>query len=264
MMERGRAKKKRARDAGLRTDIQEAIEQAWPDDIVEMCDPEESYFWEVRLELAAAFRRLRHVTVHEREAESEPAWFDGSDEDDDLPAEQENPRSYHLFFVAPEGDDFTFTSEMESIGEPIFNEEGEEEGYDEPDFPGGIVPGKGTTGWAVAVSLVAPFAVITLSGRTFYDDGFISEPSMDPGFTDTGERFDAEAEFKKHKGDKAFGKLLKLRGRIHDILAKYKVEVLPEGEWRKPVPWLRADPEVHVSFSGEPVRVLDAFFFEGI
>jgi hypothetical protein len=40
--------------------------------------------------------------------------------------------------------------------------------------------------------------------------------------------------------------------------------VLPEVEWRKPVPWLRADEEVLVGTMAEPLRVLDALFFEGL
>jgi hypothetical protein len=36
--------------------------------------------------------------------------------------------------------------------------------------------------------------------------------------------------------------------------------VLPEAEWRNPVPWLRADEAVFVGTMGEPVRVLDALF----
>ena len=47
-----------------------------------------------------------------------------------------------------------------------------------------------------------------------------------------------------------------------EVRAEAVVE-LPEEEWRKPVPSLRADEEVLVGTTGEPVRVLDALFFEG-
>ena len=68
----------------------------------------------------------------------------------------------------------------------------------------------------------------------------------------------------KSKGEQAFEILLKLRARICDILSRYGIAVLPEEEWRRPVPWLRADEEVLVGTTGEPIRVLDALFFEGL
>jgi len=51
-------------------------------------------------------------------------------------------------------------------------------------------------------------------------------------------RIDPEAEFRKFKGEQAFEILLKLRGRICDILSRYGIAVMPEEEWRKPIPWL--------------------------
>lgn len=84
------------------------------------------------------------------------------------------------------------------------------------------------------------------------------------GFTEMRQRIEPEAEFREFKGERAFGILLKLRGRICDILGRYGIGVLPEEEWRKPAPWLRADEEILVSTTGEPVRVLDALFFEGL
>lgn len=97
-----------------------------------------------------------------------------------------------------------------------------------------------------------------------FEDGSFSEPTLESqGFTETGQRMDPEAEFLKLKGEHAFQILLKLRGRICDILKKHGIGVLPETEWRKPVPWLQADEDVFVGTAGEPVRVLDALFFEG-
>ncbi len=146
---------------------------------------------------------------------------------------------------------------MESVADIGEEEEGEME------WPMGAVAGTGRTGWSVAVSLLAPFAVITLSDIEIFEDGTTFEPSIESqGFTATGQRIDPEAEFRKFKGEQAFAILLELRGRICDILDRYRIGVLPEEEWRKPVPWLRADEEVFVGNEGEPVRVLDALFFE--
>jgi hypothetical protein len=115
------------------------------------------------------------------------------------------------------------------------------------------------------VSLLAPFAVITLSGMETFEDGSSSEPTLESNaFTETGQRVDPEAEFLKFKGEQSFQILLKLRGRICDIPGKHGIVVLPEAEWHKPVPWLRADEDVLAGTAGEPVRVLDGLFFEGL
>jgi hypothetical protein len=253
--------KKRNPGADLRQDVREAIERAWPDGVVEMAfDSDESYFRDVYPKLGAAIQRLKGARlVHEREPEGRPVWFDHSDPEEDPPDDRERSRSYHLFFVCPEGKAFTYETEIERLAD-LDEEEG---GGNE--LPMEAVAGNGRTGWSVAVSLLAPFAVITLSDMETFEDGSISEPSIESrGFTETWERIDPEAEFRKFKGEQAFEILLKLRGRICGILDRYGIGVIPEEEWGKPVPWLRADEEVLVGTMGEPVRVLDAFFFEGL
>jgi hypothetical protein len=247
--------------ADLRKDVWEAIQRAWPDGVVEMgFDSGESYFCDVHSKLGAAIRRIKGAQLlHEREPKGRLVWFDHSDPEEDPSDDHERSRSYHLFFVCPEGEPFTYATEMESLAEPG------EEGEGENELPTVTVAGNGRTGWSVAVSLLAPFAVITLSDMEVFEDGSTSQPSIEShGFTETWERIDPEAEFRKLKGERAFGILLKLRGRVCDILDRYGIGVLPEEEWRKPVPWLRADEEVLVSTTGEPVRVLDALFFEGL
>jgi hypothetical protein len=237
--------------ADLRDDVREAIERPWPNGLVEMAfDSDESYFWDVYPKLGAGIQRLRGASlVHEREPEGGPVWFDDSDLEDDPPDEQEHSRSYHLFFVCLEGKAFTYETEVESLAE----------------LGQKVVAGTGRTGWSVAVSLLAPFAVITLSDMVTFEDGSISEPAIESmGFIETGQRIDPQAEFKKFKGDQAFELLLKLRGQICGILNRYGIGALPEEEWREPVPWLRAGEEVFAGTGGEPVRVLDALFFEGL
>ncbi len=251
--------RKRNPDAGLREDAREAVDRAWPEGVVDMAfDADESYFWDVYPKLAAAVQRIKGARlVHEREPEGGPVWFDHSDPEEEPPDDQERSRSYHLFFVCPEGQAFVYETEMQSLGGL-----GED---DENEWPMETVTGTGRTGWSVAVSLLAPFAVITLSDMETFEDGCTSEPSIESlGFTDMGQRIDPEAEFRKFKGEPAFEVLLKLRGRICDILSRYGIGILPEEEWRKPVPWLRADDEVLVGTAGEPIRVLDALFFEGL
>jgi len=259
---RRRTTTRRNPGSDLREDVREAIERAWPDGVVEMAiDSEESWFRDVYPKLASAIRRIKGAHLaHERESEPLPVWFDHSDDDEYPPDDPEPSRSYHLFFVCPEGDAFHYETEIEGIAEPHWD--GDE---DESELPGETVAGSGRTGLAVAVSLIAPFAVINLSDMETYEDGSFSEPTIESHrFSETGQRIDPEAEFLKSEGDRAFQTLLKLRGRICDILDKQGIDVLSAAEWSKPVPELRADEEVFAGAAGEPVRVLDALFFEGL
>jgi hypothetical protein len=250
-------------DAGLREDVRQAIEGAFPDDVVEMPSPYgESWFHEVETKLG---RDLRHIQGVGFFYEHGPEGLPLSDyrEDDDLPAESQHSRSYHLFFVSPAGDQFVFTSETEDYMEP---DDHDEESMAEPEYATVPVAGQGRVGWAVGVSLMAPFAVITLGEMTTFDNGTVSEPSLETqAETEDGTQItDPEAHFRGHAGEKAFAVLVLLRRRLEGILEKHGVAVLPETEWRKPAPWLRGSEDTFVGASGGPVRVPDAFFFEGL
>lgn len=252
--------RRRNLNAGLRENVREVINRTFPNGVVEMVfDSDESYFWEVYPKLVAAFRRIKGAwLVHEREPDGGPVWLDDSDPEEDLPYDHERSRSYHLFFVCPEGEAFVYETEIESLGELAEEDEQEES-------PMEMVGGDGRTGWSVTVSLLAPFAVIALSDMETFKDGSSSELSIEShGLTEAGKRIDSEAEFRKLKGERAFARLLKLRGRIRDILTRYGIGVLPEEVWREPVPGLRAEEAVLVGIIGDSLRVLDALFFEEI
>ena len=165
--------------------------------------------------------------------------------------------------MSPEGDAFTFETETETVDETSYFEESDDEEFYEPVTI--LVPGEGHTGWAVAASLIAPFAVIALSDYSVFEDGSEGGPAIEPYSQDQdGNEIHPESRFRKVHGEKLFGVLEKLRSRIVDILEKQDIAVLPEEEWRKEVPGLRAEAEVLVGDAvGRPVRVLDAFFFEG-
>ena len=236
-------KRKRPPRGDLPEDLRKAIELAWPNGVVDMLfDADESYFWGVYPKLAKAFRRMKGAQLaYEHAPEVEPSWSD--DSDDDLP-DPEPTRSYYLFFVAPEGPEFAFATEMAPRDEPAV----------EP------VLGTGRTGWSVAVSLVAPFATVTVAEYEAYEDGTVSEPAIEFNGFVSGERFDIETGFRERNGEQPFQKLMKWRGRICAILAKYGIRVLLPEEWRRPVPWLRLDEDLVPG--AENVRVLDAFFFQ--
>lgn len=51
---------KRNPGSGLREDVREAVERAWPDGVVEMAfDSDESWFWDLYPKLASAIQRIR-------------------------------------------------------------------------------------------------------------------------------------------------------------------------------------------------------------
>ncbi len=184
----------------LRADIREAIERVWPGGVVEMTfDPDESWFHDVYQKLATAIRRIKGVLpVYEREPDGGPVWFDDSEPEEDPPDDQQPSRSWHQFFVSPEGQAFAFETEIENIGEAVE----EDEDWDEP-LPD-IISGSGWTGWSISVSLLAPIAVVTLSEAASFEDGAFREPTIATGgFKDTGEQIDPEAEFLKARGERA-------------------------------------------------------------
>ncbi|MGD0776493.1 MAG: hypothetical protein ABSC05_27070 [Candidatus Solibacter sp.] len=256
---------KREDTSRLRPDVVAAIERAWPDGVIEMSfDTEESWFCDAHSRLARAFQRLDGARLlYEREAELAPEWTDADDEDS--PSDYEMSRSYHLFFLSPGDDAFTFESSTETEVEPEFD--GDFEGQE---FVGDTqmvtVPGEGRTGWSVAVSLIAPFAAIALSDYTVFEDGSVSEPAIERfAVDDDGSPINPEDHFQEVCGRGLFQKLEKLRTCIVGILEKQGVTVLPEAEWRKEVPWLRGDGDALAGDAvNQPVRVLDAFFFEGV
>ena len=70
-----------------------------------------------------------------------------------------------------------------------------------------------------------------------------------------------EEHFRETASPRAYEILLKLRAKIAGFLEKSGIAVLPEEEWRKPVPWLRGGADTIPGIEGRPVRVLNAFFF---
>jgi hypothetical protein len=253
----------------LRYDVQDAIEGVWPDGVMTGFDREESYFGEVHSKLAAGLRRIAGTEPIDEFPASRPQrpWREDDDNDfeDDPPSDDRPSRSYHLFFISPMGEDFSFETEIESPVEPEdeIDDEIVDEVEIEDDLPTEVFAGRGRTGWSVAVSLLAPFATVTLGSMSNFEDGTTDEPSIeDRGFNETGERVDPEVEFRKNRGEAAFKVLAKLRDRITGILERHKIVVLPETEWRKPLPGMKAEEEVLVGMGGEPIRVLDALFFE--
>lgn len=252
-----------ARDTSLRRDVQEAIDRIWPVGIVELpFDLDESYFFELHPKLSRAFRCIRNTRlIYEREADGGPVWWEESDPEEDPPDEIERSRSYHTFFVSPDGEGFTFETEAEGVTEPEFmTDDFAEAGWGE-EPPVSRISGSGRTGWVIAVSLLAPFAVIELGDMAAFEDGSTTEAEIESyGQTTDGDLIDPEETFRKVYGAQAYKTMVSLRAKIAHILEGFRITVLPPEEWRKPAPWLRGTEETLVGLDGRAIRVLDAFF----
>src|SRR5580692_345567 len=130
--------------ANLRQYVREAIDRVWPAGIVEMpFDADDSYFYEVEAKLSRAFYRIPHARlVHQHGAEGGSDWWDGSDPDDP-PINIERSRTYHSFFVSPDGEAFEYETETETFDEDAFASEDFDEADWEEDLPKILIPGKG-------------------------------------------------------------------------------------------------------------------------
>lgn len=267
-----RKKKAPGREApALRPDVRDALEKAFPEKRVEMwCASEDgAWFSEIEEKLGGRLRAIEGVALfHEVEPEPESPvdGFDGEDEDEWFP-ESGNSRSYHLYFLSPAGKPFEFVAETEDYPEVDEFEDKdfvEEEEFFEPELNPVMVEGRGRTGWSVAVSLLAPFAVITLSSLTEFENGAVHEPGIETGVEslEGGPVMDPLALFGETADAKAVAVLAKMRERIEAVLQRHGITVLPEQEWRKPVPWLAPGEETLPGREKGEVTVLDAFFFE--
>jgi len=231
-----------------RKDIQEAIERLWPNGLVELnVDYEDSWFVKLQPKLTRALRSLKgSQMLFEREAQGDHIWWPESDPDQAPPDECAPDRSYHLYFIVPDGDAFEFTTESEDYYEGSIE----------------TVHGAGQTGWCVAVSLLAPFAVITLGERTEYENGDTAEPVLESILqASDGSALDPVEHFREMVAEEAFSRLMAVHRKITEFLEKCAISVLPENEWKKRVSRLRGGDGVSVQ---EPLRVLDALFFEGV
>jgi hypothetical protein len=235
--------------------IAAAIRRRFPDGIVDEFPTDESYFHAIHAKVERGLRKIREASLLWQTADDEEdASLDGPD--DGPPAEAW--QSYHVFFLAPDGDDFHVLGETEAIAEPAEAEE-----HAMSDGPGATSPGEEWTGYAVGISLVARYAVINLGCYAQYEDGTVMTPDVESFiYSDiTGERIDALQYYQEILGPVAFETLTALGDRIASVLRKHRIRVLPESVLNLYVPGLTTGPGV---FLEAPLRVRDALFFRGI
>ncbi|MBI1876181.1 MAG: hypothetical protein HYS05_20130 [Acidobacteria bacterium] len=198
--------------------------------------------------LKAALSHIpRSAIFYEQAPEGGPRWSETSNPDEDPPDWHDESCSYCLFFVSSTGDRFKFATDTI---EP--DEEGVERHFQ----------GEGRIGYVVAVSLVAPFAVVTLDQMEVFENGSRSEPDVEPHiFGLDGRKLDPEDHYRELVDGAAFAALGALRAEIVRVLEQFAVVAIPQGDLDRRVRRLRASKDIIV---GEPITVRDAFFFRSV
>ena len=244
--------KKRSSKTELPEHITAAIREAWPDSVLDMpANMDEAPFWDVYAELKASLSRIPEIAaVYEREPHGGPRWSEASDPQQDPPDWNDESRSYHLFFLPLQDDRFRYETD---ILEP--DDAGVEQRFQ----------GEGTIGCAVGISLVAPFAIVTLDQMEAFENGSRSEPDIEPHIFDLdGQKVDLEEHYREMVDEEGLTVLRKLRTEIVRVLNDFQIAVLADEDLDKPVPWLRPGKEVFLGDAGEPITVRDAFFCHGL
>jgi len=235
-------------------DVAAAIKQCWPNGVVEEFATDESYFHEGRPRLERDLRNIRGASLlwQTEEDEISARWNEG---ENDGPLPSEGWQSYHVFFLAPDSQEFRFEDETAGTEE---SEDPEQEAWTETKYPG-----ESWIGCAVGICFNAPYAVINLCSYSRYKDGTMLTPDVESFIYSEKayERVDTDQYHREILTQKAFQKLEGLRGAIASILADHRIQLLDEPVLNRHVPGLKASPEV---FLEEPLRVRDAFFFRGV
>lgn len=178
-------KKTRRPHTDLPQHIADAICHAWPDGVIDMpADSDDAPFWEVYPRLKAALSHIPGGAVsYEREPRGGPRWGETSNPEEDPPDWHAESRSYCLFFVSSMDERCTFATDTL---------EPDEEGVKQH------VQGEGRIGYVVAISLVAPFAVVTLDQMEVFENGTQSEPDVEPHlFSLDGRKLDPEDHYRE-------------------------------------------------------------------
>jgi len=254
-------RKKTPTNTNIRNDILEAIDRAFPGKIVEDTrDPdEEDYLCELYPRLQGELSRINGAAIlYERDPSGltgesgEFDWGEVADGEHEDPPESDHWSSYHLLFLGLTDKSFRYGCDGS-----LMDENGEEQD----------VEGQGHIGCCVAVSLLAPFAIVKLSFLEEYEDGSYNYPDIEPSvFNPDMTPRDMDEHFREMFDDEGVQALHSLRDKAIQIIQTHPITVLPEEELRKPVPWLRAGDETFVGkeILGREITVQDAFFHRGL
>jgi len=238
------------------------VEKTFPDGVVEEFDESESYFFSIRESIRADLHRIRGVAAFWESADpfekyNHSAWDD--DDDDFGESPPEDFQSYHVFFLAPVGEEFVSEEETEGYAEP--DPLDEDEDAVEPEEA--TYSGTRRDGYVLGVSLLARVAAISWSSMASFEDGseyfpdVYSQEACEPGEKPSEPPLSKTEPYSKD----GIKKMERLRNAIVAVLKKHRIRLIEDEELALCVPRLRASEEV---FIGKPVSVFEAFFFHGV
>lgn len=218
--------------------ILEAMQQAWPDGIVDLPD---NLLDDARRDTYSKLKaELMNIPGARLKYERGPQIESKPDEE---------LRSYWVFFLSPVEDHFEFTT---TTKEP-------DENWIMRDHLG-----KGWMGCMAAISLVAPFAVVRLDEYQVIENLSWMDPDVDPHMVAMNMgKLDLDEHFREMVLDEGLAILRKLEAGIVDVLEASGITIIPEAVLDLPVPWLSAGKSVIVQKPDEPITVQKAFFFPG-
>jgi hypothetical protein len=240
-----------------------AIKRAWPRGTVDMpVDLDESYFNDIYLPLQRALARIKGASLlYEREPSgelegSEEAstrfMLDRDDVESILDAAPPGPSSsYHLFFLGLTDPALRMACESERV---------DDDGTSE------MVPGEEVFGYLVAVSMIAPVAMVQLDSYAHFEDGSILCPDLRDEWHVANDRVFEKGENAALGVPEVAARVLsELRGSISGILRSQGLKELKAELARATVPGLRAGEEAFVGKenTGHRITVQDVFFFKG-
>ena len=242
---------KKRKAANIGKDILDAIHKAFPNGIVEMSIRfDESYLRDIYPKLKMELSRIEGAELsYERDAKGGPRGEESSDPEEDPPDWSEQCSSYNLFFVGLTDQRFQYEYESE-----------------EPDEDGNMhkVEGIGMIGCTVAVSLLAPYALIKLRCYERFEGGGETCPDIEHQiFSLEGGPIEMENHFRETMGEEAVQSIQALRATITKVLESFGITPLPREDEEKPVPRLQAGEEVFVGkeHTGKDITVQEALFF---
>ena len=234
-------------------EVNRVIRNAFPDGRVtgDYYYDGDSYYDGIGDEVRAALMGVDPaVHVHHRPTQEMVVW-DEEGEPGDENLWPDDPRTYDIVFLSPDGEVFAFDGSFE------------EDGWDEEkeDFVPVTVPMTGRVGYIVGISMIAPFAAVQRGFLYVSEDG-PSSPDIVFGrerdeVEDEGSPFD-DPEFLTPD---AAATLKAFEEKIHAVLASFGIHVLTEAELNEPIPGLAPDAEMQRVTKAEYATVGDALFF---
>jgi hypothetical protein len=216
---------RKSRPAGpeLPKALVDLLDYLWPDGVIQMFQLQESAFWDLHPKLDRKLRGIKEVRVLFERLPEHPIELPDDPEDGEVLLLEEPMRSYYSYFMSPARPEFHYRIDRTPAGH-------------------------GDIGLVLALSLVAPVAMMRSARREVFEDGTTLDPDI------TGESGLASVTLPPGS-EPAANSLIQSVTRIMDAA---EIMVLPPSLLQVPVAWLTADPDLAVE---GPVTVRDAFFF---